>query len=144
MSPKRNAWIGPIAWMAFVFVVIVGSYALTSALHPSKADGLTYTAARHMSQAAVQKVIRSEAKRAHLSKANTAALLWIARHESNFHATSSNHGRCLGVFQLSKAMCRGWNWYDPAHNTRRAIRYMKGRYGSPVRAEAFWKRHSWY
>lgn len=140
----HRTWLDPIAWFAFVFVLIVGSYALVTALHPDRASALTYTQARHLSPAAVRAVIVKEAKAAHLSAANTAALLWIAKRESNYHATSSNHGRCLGVYQLSKSMCRRFAWWNPALNTRRAIRYCKGRYHSPVRAKAFWLKHHWY
>ena len=144
MSPKRNAWIGPIAWMSFVFVVIVGSYALTSALHPSKADGLTYTAARHMSQAAVQKVIRSEAKRAHLSKADTEALLKIAWHESRYHCWEKSSGGCWGLWQLSRSMCVGHEWWNPTWETRRALKYIRGRYHTPRRAWAHEVATGWY
>ena len=135
----HRKWLGPLVWMLVLAAFIIAVGAL-----PTRGYGMTLSQSRYLSQSAVRTVIVAEAKREHLSTANTAALFWIAKRESNYHAFSSNHGKCLGVFQLSKAMCRGWNWYDPALNTRRAIRYMKGRYGSPVRAEAFWQRHFWY
>jgi hypothetical protein len=79
-----------------------------------------------------------------LSTAQVNALLWIAKHESNYHPTSKSSSRCYGLFQLSAGMAAGHPWKDATWNTKRAIKYMKGRYGGPVQAEAFWKRHHWY
>jgi hypothetical protein len=111
---------------------------------PMTASAMTMTQAKKMSVASVRTAIVAEAKREHLSAANTNALLWIAKRESSYHPTSSNHGKCLGLFQLSKSMVGHHQWWDPTYNTRRAIKYMKGRYGSPAKAKAFWMRHSWY
>ena len=140
---KRNTWIGPLCWM-FVLALVMVLIGMLPTAWEVRAHGLTLSQSRNLTQAQVKAIIVKEAKAAHLSTANTAALLWIAKRESNYHAFSSNHGKCLGVFQLSKAMCRGWNWYDPALNTRRAIRYIHGRYKTPLKAEAFWQRHHWY
>ena len=139
MTPRKRTWLGPIVWM-----LVLAAFLIAVGFLPTNADGMTYAQSRHMKPAAVRAVIRKEAKREHLSAANTSALLWIAKRESNYHAFSSNHGRCLGVFQLSRSMCKGHPWWNPAWNTRRAIRYMRGRYGSPRKAEAFWQRHFWY
>jgi hypothetical protein len=79
-----------------------------------------------------------------LPKSEIAALLWIAKHESNFHPTSASRSGCYGLFQLSKAIARGHKWQDPTWNTRRAIKYMKGRYGGVLQAKAFWSNHHWY
>lgn len=98
----------------------------------------------HASTASVKAIIRSEANRAHLGGADTAALLWIAKRESNYHPTSHSRSECHGLFQLSRGMAHGHPWRDPRWNTRRAIRYMRGRYGSPLKAKAFWLRHHWY
>jgi hypothetical protein len=79
-----------------------------------------------------------------LSAQQIAALLWIAKRESNYHPTSKSSSGCYGLFQLSASMVRGQPWKDATWNTRRAIKYMKGRYGGPVQAKAFWTRHHWY
>lgn len=79
-----------------------------------------------------------------LSAVQISALLWIAKHESNFHPTSKSSSGCYGLFQLSASMVRGHSWKDATWNTKRAIKYMKGRYGGPVQAKAFWTRHHWY
>lgn len=123
----------------FVAAAIVAILAV-----PATAQAMTYTQARRLSTSKVKSLVVAEAKREHLSSANLSALLSIGKRESNFHATSSNHGRCLGVFQLSKSMCSGHPWSDPTWNTRRAIKYMNGRYSSPARAWSFWCRHGWY
>lgn len=114
---------------------------------PISAQAMTYTQAKRLSVSKVQTIIKAEAKKAHLSKANTAALLWICRRESNFHPTSKNPSGCYGLFQLSRGMSRyapHGRWWEPSWNTRRAIKYMKGRYHSPIGAKNFWLRHSWY
>jgi soluble lytic murein transglycosylase-like protein len=79
-----------------------------------------------------------------LSNAEVDTLLWIARRESNFHPRSESRSECHGLFQLSKGMAHGRPWKDPTWNTKRAIRYMKGRYGGIQNAKAFWLSHHWY
>jgi len=79
-----------------------------------------------------------------LSAKQVAALLWIAKHESNYHPTSKSSSGCYGLFQLSAGMTRGHPWKDATWNTKRAIKYMKGRYGGPVQAKPFWLKHHWY
>jgi hypothetical protein len=96
---------------------------------------------KHLS---VPQIIVQVARAAHLSKAEIDGLLWIAKRESNYHPRSQSRSECHGLFQLSAGMAHGHPWTDPAWNTKRAIRYMKGRYGSVLRAKAFWSSHHWY
>jgi len=79
-----------------------------------------------------------------LSKAEIAALLWLAKRESNYHPKSHSRSECHGLFQLSAGMAHGKPWKDPVWNTKRAIKYMKGRYGGVLKAKAFWIKHHWY
>lgn len=83
-------------------------------------------------------------KRAGLSAAELNALLWIAKHESNFHPTSKSKSGCYGLFQLSSKMSAGHPWKDPTWNTSRAIKYMRGRYHGVLNAKSFWQSHHWY
>ena len=53
-------------------------------------------------------------------------------------------GSCYGLFQLNASMSHGKPWTNPEWNTKRAIKYMKGRYGGVLKALAFWKAHHWY
>jgi soluble lytic murein transglycosylase-like protein len=92
----------------------------------------------------VRQIIAKVGSAAGLSKAEVAALLWIAKHESNYHPRSRSASGCYGLFQLSQSMAHGHPWQDPAWNTKRAIKYMKGRYGGVLRAKAFWSAHHWY
>ena len=92
----------------------------------------------------VRQIIAKVGRDAKLSKAQITALLWIAKRESNFHPTSVSSSGCHGLFQLSSAMVHGHPWKDPAWNTKRAIKYMKGRYGGVTQAKAFWLHHHWY
>jgi len=103
----------------------------------------TAYAVPHYSQAYSTSAIRHEAHDAHYGLTQTNALLHLARHESNTHNWSSNHGHYLGLFQLHNTMCSRW-WYSPYYNTRRAIRYIKHRYGTPTRALSHYHRYSWY
>lgn len=79
-----------------------------------------------------------------LSNAEVSALLWIAKHESNFHPTSKSSSGCYGLFQLSSSIVRGHPWQNPSWNTKRAIKYMKGRYHGVLKAKGFWLSHHWY
>jgi hypothetical protein len=90
-----------------------------------------------------QKVAKAGRDRG-LSKKEVAALLWICKRESNFHSTSVSRSGCYGLFQLSRGMAKGHPWKKPVWNTKRAIKYMRGRYGSVLKAKAFWKAHHWY
>ena len=83
-------------------------------------------------------------RNAGLSTRQVAALLWIAKRESNFHPTSESRSECHGLFQLSKGMAHGHPWKNPTWNTKRAIKYMRGRYGGVLQAKAFWSSHHWY
>ena len=92
----------------------------------------------------VRQTIAKVGRDAGLRQAEVDALLWVAKRESNYHPTSVSRGGCYGLFQLSRGMASGRPWKDPAWNTKRAIKYMKGRYGSVLKAKAFWQRHHWY
>lgn len=79
-----------------------------------------------------------------LSKAEVRALLWVADRESNFHRRSVSRSGCYGLFQLSRGMAHGHPWRSATWNTKRAIRYMRGRYGGVLHAKRFWLSHHWY
>jgi len=88
----------------------------------------------------VAKVGRSQG----LNKAQVDALLWLCKRESNFHPNSHSRSECHGLFQLSKGMAHGKPWRNPTWNTKRAIKYMRGRYGGVLQAKRFWISHHWY
>jgi hypothetical protein len=92
----------------------------------------------------VREIIMKIARAQRLSAPEISALMWIAKRESNFHPKSESRSECHGLFQLSKSIAHGHPWQDPAWNTARAIKYMKGRYGGVVQAKAFWSAHHWY
>ncbi len=92
----------------------------------------------------VRQTIAKVGRERGLSQSEIDALLWIAKRESNYHPTSVSSGGCYGLFQLSRGMAGGHPWKDAAWNTKRAIRYMKGRYGGVMKAKAFWMSHHWY
>jgi hypothetical protein len=104
----------------------------------------TTTAAPVEKKLSIPALITKIGSQSGLSKAEVAGLLWLAKRESNFHPTSESRSECHGLFQLSKSMAHGHPWKDPTWNTKRAIKYMRGRYGSVLSAKAFWSSHHWY
>lgn len=113
---------------------------LVAVLIPSAAFALPHRSTRY-----TRSLIRSTAKAAHYGPKQTAALVTLAYRESSWHNWSrSSGGRCLGTFQLSRSMCVGRPWWKPGWNTRRAIRYIKHRYGKPTRALAHSYSRGWY
>lgn len=93
-------------------------------------------------QKRVVKIIKIQAKKKNLSNVQIAALIKIAKRESTFRPTATN-GSCKGLFQLKTSFGRS-KWADPAWNTRKAIRYIKHRYGSPTAALRHCYRYGWY
>ena len=137
-------WRGPVAWALTLALAIVALSFVAGLMHPKYAFGMT----KALTASQVRGIIRDEAKRAGLGKADTAALVELARRESTWHAAShSTRSECHGVLQLSKGMAHGHAWWDPAWNTRRAIRYIRfstHRYRTPRRALAHSRRYGWY
>lgn len=98
--------------------------------------------AKGMSKKKVVAIIKSVAKAKHLSNSEISALLKICKRESTFRPTARNHS-CKGLFQLKTAY--GYKkWSNPAWNTRKAIRYIKHRYGSCRAALSHSYRYGWY
>jgi hypothetical protein len=134
-----------VVTMLLLTVLTIGLGLLGDALHPDRALG----AVPHYSQAYTRAAIRSEAKVADYGKTQTTALLKLAYRESRWHNWSVSHAkrpqnRCYGTFQLSWGMAHGRAWFNPYWSTMRAIRYIKHRYGTPVRALAHSYRYGWY
>jgi hypothetical protein len=133
LTPHRT--FVPVFWMLMLtlFLIVVG-------LLPTAAYGKV----PHYSQARSKAAIRAEAKREGYGKADIAALLKIAFHESRWHNFSKSKSGCLGLFQLTRSKCRHKPWWDPTWNTKRALRYCRHRYGTPRKAWRFWRRHHWW
>lgn len=92
-------------------------------------------------------LIRSIAAAEGLSAADTAALIEIARRESTLGTNPKAYAagrRCVGLYQLDAAKGSYAQRCDDAWSTRRAIRYMRSRYGSPAKALAAHNRQGWY
>lgn len=140
----RKRW-APLAFALALGLALTLVIMASDALHPMAAHAMTYSQARHVSTTHCKALIRKEAKREHLHKADVDALLWIAKRESGYHCCEIT-GSCVGVFQLmqTRAQRAKWHWYDPTPNTRRAIKYMKSRYGSIQGALRWWRKHHWY
>ena len=74
---------------------------------------------------------------------DVAAMKKIADYESHDHPKSHSRS-CWGLFQLSTKMVKGHPWSEPTWNTRRALKYVKSRYGTPRKALAHIRRTGWY
>ncbi len=99
--------------------------------------------AQRTSYSGVRGIIASVARSKGLDGRNITALLTLCRRESGFNPRARNHSY-LGLFQLNRGMVDGGPWQDAAWNTARAIRYIQGRYGSPVSALAHSYSRGWY
>lgn len=75
------------------------------------------------------------------SSAEAAAKAWIASVESGGSYTASN-GNYYGKYQLSKSYLHGD--YSAANQEKVANAYVASRYGSWVKAKAFWQANGWY
>jgi hypothetical protein len=91
---------------------------------------------------AVIRIIKAESRKKHLSAAEIKALLKICKRESGYRPTARNHS-CKGLFQLKTRYGRS-KWANPAWNTRKAIRYIKHRYGTCRAALRHSYRYGWY
>ena len=94
--------------------------------------------------AQVKLIIRQEVARAGWGRADADAAVRLACRESTWRDWVHSRSECHGVFQLSRAMAHGHPWSDPRWNSRRAMAYIRGRYGTPRRALQHSLAHNWY
>jgi len=129
----------PVATDTLVATLSTATPGATAALVPTPA-----AVAAPAKKLTVPQIITKVGHDAKLSNAEIDGLLWIAKRESNYHPTSKSKSGCYGLFQLSKGMANGHPWKDATWNTKRAIKYMKGRYHGVLNAKRFWLSHHWY
>jgi hypothetical protein len=99
--------------------------------------------AQAASAATVHEIITKYTLAAHFTAADVTAMRKIADYES--HDNPKTHSRgCWGLFQLSSSISLGHAWSDPSWNTRRALNYVRGRYGTPRKAWSHIQRTGWY
>lgn len=122
-----------IGFMVLLLSVAVASPAFAKRMPP-----------KHLSksQAAHKATIVKAAKSKGLSKAEIHALLILGWRESGWRPLARN-GACRGAFQLNFRHM-GNKWKDLAWNTKRAIKYIKHRYGTARKALAHSYRYNWY
>jgi hypothetical protein len=76
------------------------------------------------------------------------ALVWIIDHESSWSNTAQNpHSTAYGLFQFLNptwASMGGKKTSDPTTQAQLGLKYIKSRYGDPLKAKAFWQAHNWY
>jgi hypothetical protein len=89
------------------------------------------------------KVIRSVAAKHHLSKADTTALIVLAKRESGYNPRCVT-GSYRGLFQIQLTKRNKHRWQDPYFNTAVAIKQIKARYKTPRAALAHSYSNGWY
>ena len=77
------------------------------------------------------------------------SLIKLWNHESGWNQRAHNGSSgAHGIPQAlpgSKMRSHGKNWRsNPETQIKWGLSYIKGRYGTPVRAWSFWQRHHWY
>jgi len=95
----------------------------------------------------VKALIRRVCALRHLSAADTAAMLELARRESTTGQNSRAYARgreCVGLFQLDSDKGSYANRCDNLWSADHAISYCRSRYGSPSKALADHKAKGWY
>lgn len=91
---------------------------------------------------AVIRIIKVQAVKKHLSTSEIRAMLKLGQRESGLDPRQVT-GSCKGLFQLKTRYSRA-KWANPAWNTRKAIRYVRHRYGTWRVALNHSYRHGWY
>jgi hypothetical protein len=91
----------------------------------------------------IHSIITKYTEAAGFGSSDVTAMKQIADYES--HDNPKSHSKtCWGLFQLSTKMVKGHDWSDPVWNTKRALKYVKSRYGTPRKALAHIKKTGWY
>jgi hypothetical protein len=88
-------------------------------------------------------IIRKVAAKHKLSKADTKALIVLARRESGYN-TKCVTGSYRGLFQIKLTKYNRRKWRDPYFNTDMAIKQIKHQYKTPRRALAHSYSNGWY
>jgi SLT domain-containing protein len=77
------------------------------------------------------------------------ALELVAR-ESSFNPNAKNSkSTAAGLFQFLDSTRKNYggssvNWNDPYQQALKGLKYVKDRYGDPVKALQFWDKNKWY
>lgn len=76
------------------------------------------------------------------------AIVWIVDHESGWNNTAQNpSSTAYGLFQFLDPTWTdmgGHKTSDPTIQAQLGMKYIKSRYGDPLKAKAFWQSHHWY
>jgi len=117
----------------YLIACVLAASALAAALPAQAAYAAT----------SVHSIISQYTRAAGFGDADVSAMKKIADYES--HDNPKAHSKtCWGLFQLSTKMVKGKPWSDPVWNTKRAVKYVKARYGTPRKAWAHIRKTGWY
>lgn len=93
------------------------------------------------------KIARATLKKCGLTKKERRLAMAIHHAEGGPNSVSKAKTaklRCYGGWQLSWGMAHGHRWWCPVWSSKRAVRYMVGRYGSIAQAYYFKRANGWY
>jgi len=127
MSSARIVRIALVLMLAVAFVVAAASPAMAQSAKKRRA---------------IIRIIKAQAVKKHLSRAEIRAMIKLGKRESGLDPKQVT-GRCKGLFQLMTKYSRA-KWANPAWNTRKAMRYVRHRYGTWRAALRHSYRHGWY
>lgn len=127
--------IRPMWVRALVFFVLLAAFLLSL----NKMYAHAYP---KLSQSRIHRMVDAAYVKAGVPKKMWKRLDYIWTHESR---NNLDGGRYRGIWQLRWTMCKKIQWRDPYHQTLRAIRYMRHRYGkSMVKAYIHKRTKGWY
>lgn len=76
------------------------------------------------------------------------AIVWIVDHESSWNNKAQNpSSSAYGLFQFLDPTWGDYGGHktsDPTIQAQLGMKYIKARYGDPIRAKEFWQSHGWY
>lgn len=74
-----------------------------------------------------------------------AAIDWIAMHESGWRSDAANpKSNARGIAQKISGWSSDYQEGNAGQQIAWFYQYIKGRYGDPIAAKAFWEAHGWY
>lgn len=133
VAPKKQTYVAPKATQTYTKPATQKTYVAPKATN-------TYVAPK--TQTVAKQTVKKSTYTAPVHNSSEAsAKAWIANKESTNNYNARN-GRYIGKYQLDASYLNGD--YSAANQERVAERYVKQRYGSWAKAQAFHQANGWY
>lgn len=106
--------------------------------HSTASRGVTY-------KGSIPTLVRKLTREAGFGACCAESMVKLCKKESGFRPGAVNpNGKYFGLFQLNSGMASGNDWSNPTWNTKRALEYIRSRYGDPCGAWAHSRSYNWY